>query len=182
MRHSGLAIRDAVTLERNERDRAQSEVERLDAALAALGNLDGTNRVRVGGQTRRHLSAVRHRISLAQKKRWALSKAKATKKHWSQLPQNKARVLQMVRHDAQHSTPELQGCLDYKCNLDNQELLRETEKWIQIKFCLVADRVSKQIAFTCSCSFLASSMARKILIGVLSGFVPVSCSSAARRF
>jgi hypothetical protein len=83
---------------RKERDRAQSEVERLDAALAALGNLDGTNRVRVGGQTRRHLSAAaRHRISLAQKKRWALSKAKATKKHWSQLPQNKARVLQMVR-------------------------------------------------------------------------------------
>jgi hypothetical protein len=117
-----------------ERDRAQSEVERLDATLAALGNLDGTNRVRVGGQTR--------------------SVAPLSYK----------------------------GCLDYKCRHDNQELLRETEKWIQIKFCLVADRVSKQIAFTRSCSFLASSMAREILIGVLSGFVPVSCSSAARRF
>ena len=83
---------------KNERDRAQTELERLDVALAALGSVDGTNRVRVGGQTRRHLSAAaRRRISLAQKKRWALSKAKATKKHWSQLPQNKARVLQMVR-------------------------------------------------------------------------------------
>ena len=84
---------------RKERGRAQTELERLDAALAALGSLDGTQRVVVGGHKKRHhlSAAARSRISLAQKKRWALSKAKATKKHWSQLPQNKARVLQLVR-------------------------------------------------------------------------------------
>ena len=84
---------------RKERDRTHAELKQLDAALVALGSLDGTERVGIGRHKKRHhlSAAARHRISLAQKKRWALGKAKATKKHWSQLPQNKARVLQLVR-------------------------------------------------------------------------------------
>ena len=49
---------------RRERERAQNEVQRIDAALAALGS------VRSNGAS--HMSAaVRRRISLAQKARWA---------------------------------------------------------------------------------------------------------------
>src|SRR6266853_748869 len=47
---------------------AQGEVKRLDAALAALGNLTGRSPAR----KRRTLSAAaRRKISLAQKARWA---------------------------------------------------------------------------------------------------------------
>src|SRR5216683_5027879 len=50
------------------RARAQGEVQRLSAALAALGNLTGRSPVR----KRRTLSAVaRRKMSLAQKARWA---------------------------------------------------------------------------------------------------------------
>src|ERR1035441_3146343 len=57
---------------RKERDRAQKEVHRIDAALAALGNLSVN-----GARPKRTLSAsARRRISLAQKKRWAKQRAK----------------------------------------------------------------------------------------------------------
>jgi hypothetical protein len=57
---------------RKERERAQREVHRIDAALAALGNLSVN-----GVKPRRALSAAgRKRISLAQKARWAKQKAK----------------------------------------------------------------------------------------------------------
>jgi len=50
------------------RAKAEGEVKRLGAALAALGNLTGRSRAR----KRRTLSAAaRRKISLAQKARWA---------------------------------------------------------------------------------------------------------------
>ena len=58
---------------RKERDRAQREVHRIDAALAALGN-PSVNGAKSG---RRQISAAgRRAISLAQKARWSKQKAK----------------------------------------------------------------------------------------------------------
>src|SRR5260370_12921857 len=57
---------------RKERERAQREVHRIDAALTALGNLS----VNGSKHGRRTLSAAaRRKISLAQKKRWSKLKA-----------------------------------------------------------------------------------------------------------
>ena len=54
---------------------AQGEVQRLGAALAALGNLTGRP-----GRKRRTLSAAaRRKISLAQKARWAKRSSKTRK-------------------------------------------------------------------------------------------------------
>ena len=55
---------------RRERDRARSEVERLDAALAALGSLDGASRV-LHRQGRRVSAAARARMAAAQRARRA---------------------------------------------------------------------------------------------------------------
>jgi hypothetical protein len=51
---------------KRERDRAQKEVQRLDAALVALGSVssNATSRHTMSG-------AARRRMSLAQKARWA---------------------------------------------------------------------------------------------------------------
>jgi hypothetical protein len=56
------------------RVRAQSEVQRIDAALSALGSLNVN-----GSQRGRHTlsAAARRKISLAQKKRWAKQKRKS---------------------------------------------------------------------------------------------------------
>jgi len=59
---------------RKERERAQKEVHRIDAALTALGSLS------VNGSKRgRHTlsAAARKKISLAQKARWAKQKRKS---------------------------------------------------------------------------------------------------------
>jgi len=57
---------------RTERERAQSEVHRIDAALAALGSASSNgNR---GGHTMS--AAARRKISLAQRARWAKQKKK----------------------------------------------------------------------------------------------------------
>jgi hypothetical protein len=54
---------------RKERDRAQSEVERLDAALASLESLDG---VGTASRKKRLFSAAsRARMAAAQRARWA---------------------------------------------------------------------------------------------------------------
>ncbi len=59
---------------RRERERAQKEVHRIDAALTALGSLS----VNVSKHGRRTLSAAaRRKISLAQKKRWLKLKSGA---------------------------------------------------------------------------------------------------------
>ncbi len=58
---------------RKERERAQREVHRIDAALAALGNPS----VNGASPSRRSMSAAaRRKISLAQKARWAKQKTK----------------------------------------------------------------------------------------------------------
>ena len=58
---------------RTERERAQREVQRFDAALAALGGVSSN-----GSNRGRHSLSVsaRRKISLAQKERWAKQKAK----------------------------------------------------------------------------------------------------------
>jgi hypothetical protein len=56
------------------RDRAQKEVQRIDAALAALGAVSSK------GASRTMCAAARRRISLAQKKRWAKTRT-AKPKH-----------------------------------------------------------------------------------------------------
>jgi hypothetical protein len=58
---------------RTERERAQREVLRIDAALSALGspNVNGSKR-----GTHSMSAAARRKISLAQKARWAKQKAK----------------------------------------------------------------------------------------------------------
>jgi hypothetical protein len=48
---------------RKERERAQKQVQRIDAALAALGSVNSNG-------TRTMSAAARRRISLAQKARW----------------------------------------------------------------------------------------------------------------
>jgi hypothetical protein len=101
---------------RKERDRAQAELERLATALSALGGLNSPGGTRKERRKRRHLSAAaRHRISLAQKARWRKRRhqlqpvSKSTRKprprvHWTQLPRNRARVLQMARKMTQART------------------------------------------------------------------------------
>lgn len=57
---------------KKERERAQKEVQRIDAALAALGSLISNS------SSRQHTmsAAARRRISLAQKARWAKQRAR----------------------------------------------------------------------------------------------------------
>jgi hypothetical protein len=86
---------------KRERERAQKEVQRIDAALAALGSLNSN------GSSRQHTmsTAARNRISLAQKLRWAKQKARpkrtisaagrrriaaAQRKRWAKVKRNKA--------------------------------------------------------------------------------------------
>jgi hypothetical protein len=86
---------------KRERERAQKEVQRIDAALAALGSLSSN------GSSRQHTmsAAARRRISLAQKARWAKQKASpkrtmsaagrrriaaAQRARWANLMKNKA--------------------------------------------------------------------------------------------
>ena len=49
---------------KKERERAQKQVQRIDAALAALGSMNSNGASRMS-------AAARRRISLAQKARWA---------------------------------------------------------------------------------------------------------------
>lgn len=65
---------------KKERDQAQRQVEQLDAALKALGSLDGlrgrTGHAQRAGTKRRPMSAAaRRRIAAAQRARWAKWKA-----------------------------------------------------------------------------------------------------------
>lgn len=52
---------------KKERERAQEEVQRIDAALEALGSVSSNSASRMS-------AAARRRISLAQKARWAKQK------------------------------------------------------------------------------------------------------------
>jgi hypothetical protein len=55
---------------RRERERAQKEIGRIDAALAALGSVSSN------GAGRTMSAAARRKLSLAQKARWAKRTAK----------------------------------------------------------------------------------------------------------
>ena len=69
---------------RTERDRAQKEVEQLNAALAALGGLKhasrGSPRSRAGKKRKPMSAAARKRIAAAQRARWAKWKSARRKK------------------------------------------------------------------------------------------------------
>jgi hypothetical protein len=60
------SLTDVVQQLRKERDRAQKEVHRIDAALAALGNLSVN-----GAKSRTFSAATRRRMAISQKARWA---------------------------------------------------------------------------------------------------------------
>jgi hypothetical protein len=65
---------------RKERDRAQLNLQRLDAALSALDGLNSSFKdVRVGRRGHKPMSAAaRRRMSAAQRARWAKVKARRT--------------------------------------------------------------------------------------------------------
>ncbi len=65
---------------RKERERAAREVQRLDAAIAALGKLEGRRRAGRTYRKRTLSAAARKRIAAAQKARWAKWKAEKSKK------------------------------------------------------------------------------------------------------
>ena len=86
-----MVILDRVVKElQSERRRLQNEVERFDAALSALNNLNGASRGRgrrraVGSRAtvrpQRHMSAAaRRRMAAAQKARWAKLRQERLKK------------------------------------------------------------------------------------------------------
>lgn len=58
-----------------ERERVHREIQRIDAALAALGTVTTTN----GTRPRTMSAAARRKISLAQKARWAKQRPQKTK-------------------------------------------------------------------------------------------------------
>lgn len=64
---------------KTQRDRAQREVEQLNAALTALGNLGTGNgrskRVSAAGKRKPMSAAARRKIAAAQRARWAKWKA-----------------------------------------------------------------------------------------------------------
>jgi hypothetical protein len=76
---------------RRERDRAQQEVQRLNAALAALGS------VRSNGTSRTMSAAGRRRISLTQKARWAKQKAATPKRTISAAGRRRIAAAQRAR-------------------------------------------------------------------------------------
>jgi hypothetical protein len=76
-----------------ERERAQKEVQRIDAALAALGSLSSN------GSSRNHTmsAAGRKRISLAQKARWAKTRTAKPKRTISAAGRRRIAAAQRAR-------------------------------------------------------------------------------------
>jgi hypothetical protein len=77
---------------KKERDRVQKEVQRIDAALAALGSVSSNG-------TRPHTmsAAARRRISLAQKARWAKQRAPKPKRTISAAGRRRIAAAQRAR-------------------------------------------------------------------------------------
>jgi hypothetical protein len=69
MKHMSAVVQQL----RREREQVQKQLQRIDAALAALGS------VRSNGESRTMSAAGRRRISMAQKARWAKAKGHAPK-------------------------------------------------------------------------------------------------------
>jgi hypothetical protein len=64
---------------RNERDRAQAALQRLDAALSALGSLNSAfKNIRVGRKGRKPSAAAHIRMSVAQRERRARERGVVT--------------------------------------------------------------------------------------------------------
>ena len=76
---------------RRERDRAQKEVRRIDAALAALGSVSSN------GASRTMSAAGRRRISLAQKARWAKQRTAKPKRTISAAGRRRIAAAQRAR-------------------------------------------------------------------------------------
>lgn len=74
-----------------ERDRVHKEVQRIDAALAALDTVTTTN------GTRTMSAAARRRIGLAQKARWAKKRAPKVKRVVSAASRRKMAAAQRAR-------------------------------------------------------------------------------------
>jgi hypothetical protein len=77
---------------KKEREGAQKVVQRIDAALAALGSINSN------GSSRHTMSAAaRRRISLAQKARWAKHRAAKLKRTMSVAARKKIAAAQRAR-------------------------------------------------------------------------------------
>jgi len=76
---------------RRERARAQKEVQRLDAALAALGSVSSN------GASRIMSAGGRRRISLAQKARWAKQRTATPKRTISAAGRRRIAAAQRAR-------------------------------------------------------------------------------------
>ena len=76
---------------KGERERAQNEVQRIDAALAALGSVSSN------GASRTMSAAARKRISLAQKKRWAKQRTAKPKRTISAAGRKRIAAAQRAR-------------------------------------------------------------------------------------
>lgn len=78
---------------KKEREHAQKQVERLDAALAALGSV-GSN-----GSSRHHTmsAAARRKISRAQRERWAKQRTAKPKRTISAAARRKIAAAQRAR-------------------------------------------------------------------------------------
>jgi len=77
-------LRGIVQQLKTQRDRTQKEVERLNAALMALGNLgsqsSGLRRIRTVKSRKPLSAAARKKIAAAQRARWAKWKAARRRK------------------------------------------------------------------------------------------------------
>jgi hypothetical protein len=76
---------------RKERERAHKEVQRIDAALAALGSLSAN------GTSRTMSASARRRISLAQKARWAKQRTAKPKRTLSAAGRKRIAAAQRAR-------------------------------------------------------------------------------------
>jgi hypothetical protein len=74
-----------------ERERLKKEVERIDAAIAALGSVSSN------GSSRTMSAAARRRISLAQKARWARQRAPKPKRTISAVGRRRIAAAQSAR-------------------------------------------------------------------------------------
>ena len=76
---------------KKERERAQKQVQRIDAALAALGSVNSN------GASRTMSADARRRISLAQKARWAKQRTAKPKRTLSAAGRKRIAAAQRAR-------------------------------------------------------------------------------------
>jgi hypothetical protein len=86
MKHMSAVVQQL----KKERERAQNQVQQIDAALAALGSVSPNGASRMS-------AAARRRISLAQKARWAKQKAAKPKRMISAAGRRRIAAAQRAR-------------------------------------------------------------------------------------